>query len=370
MNQFNKLCTYLDKLGIPYEKYTFNKDKFFKGLTSVSVPYKDDNGYEARIQADKSITVRKETHGIKDYVVANLYYIELEDGFVDPNDCSPKKELFVMDAWEAARYIGAEYFGKDPEDIEPMLESKSKKKCSMQKKMESLGKKNERSVRHFTNRIESLAEQEFVDMAAIGEYMLTAFSEDKIEQAYDWMERDEMIPTEDALEENGIEFSDTDTRKYTNRIIDLVDMEYLTYKEIGEYLLRAFSEDDIEKLYGWLEQDEMIPSEEELRDEYEVEFDYDGELVSAEKEEACKKEATEWRDFSLKELKDWARDPNIEDISDYTFSKAKALKDLHRIEVIGVSTGTYGINGGAFEDENGNKYVSTKRGSALSYLVG
>lgn len=154
----------------------------------------------------------------------------------------------------------------------------------MQKKMESLGKKNERSVRHFTNRIESLAEQEFVDMAAIGEYMLTAFSEDKIEQAYDWMERDEMIPSEDELEENGIEFSDTDTRKYTNRIIDLVDMEYLTYKEIGEYLLRAFSEDDIEKLYGWLEQDEMIPSEEELRDEYEVEFDYDGDLVGVENE--------------------------------------------------------------------------------------
>lgn len=219
MNQFNQLCKYLDKLGIPYEKYTFNTDRVFKGLTGVSVPYKDDNGYEARIQADKSITVRKETHGIKDYVVANLYYIEFEDGFVDPNDCSPKKELFVMDAWEAARYIGAEYFGKDPEDIEPMLESKSNKKCSMQKKMESLGKKNERSVRHFTNRIESLAEQEFVDMAAI-----------------------------------------------------------------GEYLLRAFSEDDIEKLYGWLEQDEMIPSEEELRDEYEVEFDYDGDLVGVENE--------------------------------------------------------------------------------------
>lgn len=240
------------------------------------------------------------------------------------------------------------------------------KKCSMQKKMESLGKKNERSVRHYTNRIESLAEQEFVDMAAIGEYMLTAFSEDQIEQAYNWMERDEMIPTEDEYPE----YDDSNVRKYTNRLIQLVEEGFLEYDYIGEYLLRAFSEDDIEKLYGWLEQDEMIPSEEELRDEYEVEFNYDGELVSAEKEEACKKEATEWRDFSLKELKDWARDPNIEDISDYTFSKAKALKDSHRIEVIGVSTGTYGINGGAFEDENGNKYVSTKRGSALSYLVG
>lgn len=231
------------------------------------------------------------------------------------------------------------------------------KKCSMQKKMEALGKKNERSVRHFTNRIESLAEQEFVDMAAIGEYMLTAFSEDQIEQAYDWMERDEMIPTEDDLEENGIEFSDTDTRKYTNRIIDLVDMEYLTYKEIGEYLLRAFSEDDIEKLYGWLEQDEMIPSEEELRDEYELEFNYDGELVSVEADESCKKneESTtfyrlNWYDAATES------DVDKEDFYEESEQEVRKIADIYQKDLKpGISIEIYKMS----EDEQGYRTMDT-----------
>lgn len=240
------------------------------------------------------------------------------------------------------------------------------KKCSMQKKMESLGKKNERSVRHFTNRIESLAEQEFVDMAAIGEYMLTAFSEDQIEQAYDWMECDEMIPTEDDLEENGIEFSDTNTRKYTNRIIDLVDMEYLTYNEIGEYLLRAFSEDDIEKLYGWLKQDEMIPSEEELRDMYDLEFDYDGELVSAEKEESCKKNEDSTTFYKLNWY-DAATDSTVDRESFYEESEQEVRKiaDIYQKDLKpGVSIEIYKMT----KDEHGYETGATLIGTL--YAIG
>lgn len=90
-----------------------------------------------------------------------------------------------------------------------------KPKASMQKKLESLrrGKKSERSVREYsvrqyTNRIHSLVEMDYLTMEAVAEFFLRAFSEDDIKEAYGWMKRDELIPTESVLAEDGLTFND------------------------------------------------------------------------------------------------------------------------------------------------------------------
>ena len=81
------------------------------------------------------------------------------------------------------------------------------KKCSMQKKIESL-KKNEDSARPYMNRLYCLVEQGYLDWAAIGEYLARGLSEDMVEKAYGWMKQDELIPTDDALEEDGLEWDE------------------------------------------------------------------------------------------------------------------------------------------------------------------
>lgn len=69
-----------------------------------------------------------------------------------------------------------------------------------------------------------------------------------------------------------------------------------------------------------------------------------------------------------KELKDMARYGEAEDIT--TISDAEA-KELHKkgIETVGVSRGTYGMNGALLRDKDGNKYVITARSSNLFYFV-
>lgn len=64
------------------------------------------------------------------------------------------------------------------------------------------------------------------------------------------------------------------------RLWSFIDAGFITTEEIGDYLLRALSVDTLEKVYEWLERDEMIPSEETLADEHQLKFDDDGELVS------------------------------------------------------------------------------------------
>lgn len=64
------------------------------------------------------------------------------------------------------------------------------------------------------------------------------------------------------------------------RLWSLIDHEFLTTADLGDYLLRSLSVDTLEKVYGWLKQDEMIPSEDTLADEYQLRFDDDGNLVS------------------------------------------------------------------------------------------
>lgn len=81
------------------------------------------------------------------------------------------------------------------------------KKCSMQKKIESL-KKNEDSARPYMNRLYCLVEQGYIDWATIGEYLARGLSEDMVEKAYGWMKQDELIPTDDALEGDGLEWDE------------------------------------------------------------------------------------------------------------------------------------------------------------------
>ena len=85
-----------------------------------------------------------------------------------------------------------------------------KPKASMQKRLESLrrGKKNEGSAREYTSRIETLVDYEYLTMEDVAEFLLRAFSEDDIRQAYAWMEQDELIPSEAALADEGLMFND------------------------------------------------------------------------------------------------------------------------------------------------------------------
>lgn len=64
-----------------------------------------------------------------------------------------------------------------------------------------------------------------------------------------------------------------------DRLWSLVDNGFITNEEIGEYLLRALSVDTLEKVYEWLKQDEMIPTEDQLADEHQLKFNDAGELV-------------------------------------------------------------------------------------------
>ena len=69
-----------------------------------------------------------------------------------------------------------------------------------------------------------------------------------------------------------------------------------------------------------------------------------------------------------KELKDMARYGEAEDITMISDAEAKELKKKG-IETVGVSRGTYGMNGALLRDREGNKYVITARSSNLFYFV-
>lgn len=74
-------------------------------------------------------------------------------------------------------------------------------------------------------------------------------------------------------------------RQYTDRIFSLVAMGYLTMEDVGEFLLRAFSEDTIKQAYKWMEQDELIPTESALAEDAQLMFNDDGDLVSIDSDE-------------------------------------------------------------------------------------
>lgn len=69
-----------------------------------------------------------------------------------------------------------------------------------------------------------------------------------------------------------------------------------------------------------------------------------------------------------KELKDMARFGQAEDITTISDVEAKELKKKG-IETVGISRGTYGMNGALLRDNEGKKYVITARSSNLFYFV-
>ena len=104
-NQFGKLLSYLAKMGV---EHTF-EDK------CGTIVYTDDVN-------EKTATYTKEvTLGANHVTTAR--YIPALDGFVDPSDDTNggKYNLFVMDAWETARWLGSMYFNEDEENTEKRM---------------------------------------------------------------------------------------------------------------------------------------------------------------------------------------------------------------------------------------------------------
>lgn len=74
-------------------------------------------------------------------------------------------------------------------------------------------------------------------------------------------------------------------RNVRERLWSLIDGGFITTDELGDYLMRALSEDTLQKVYGWLKQDEIIPNEDTLETEHKLKFDDKGNLVTVEEEE-------------------------------------------------------------------------------------
>lgn len=135
---------------------------------------------------------------------------ELEE-FVDYEDWDEIAEFLIGLAEDRCQEW---YDDHKDERLNKSRGKKSKKesrtKASMQKRLESLrrGKKNEGSAREYTSRIETLVDYEYLTMEDVAEFLLRAFSEDDIRQAYGWMEQDELIPSESQLADDGLKFND------------------------------------------------------------------------------------------------------------------------------------------------------------------
>lgn len=75
--------------------------------------------------------------------------------------------------------------------------------------------------------------------------------------------------------------------------------------------------------------------------------------------------------YKQKELKEFIRMGIAEDITKLSNESIKEIKDNEKgLENIGLSIGTYGMNGGLFKGyESGKLYVITSRNSNLFYLA-
>lgn len=165
----------------------------------MGVPYKvtDKNGELKYVDASNGESTATYTKEVEVDVLNVVYYIPDLEGFVDPTDDTSggDNDLFVMDAWETARYMGSLYFDEDPEETEKRLnESKAgnamkKFNCSMQKKIESFKKSEKRTV---TTSYDVYKYDELSDEA-----------KEKVKQMFlDWRREDSNIFTEDC--ENSI----------------------------------------------------------------------------------------------------------------------------------------------------------------------
>ena len=57
------------------------------------------------------------------------------------------------------------------------------------------------------------------------------------------------------------------------------------------------------------------------------------------------------------------------DITYMNFEDCQSFVDAHKLTTLNVSTGTYGMNGALFQDEDGKLYAITSRTSTLFQMV-
>lgn len=73
--------------------------------------------------------------------------------------------------------------------------------------------------------------------------------------------------------------------------------------------------------------------------------------------------------MTQKELKRLVALGTAEDITYLSFDACSDLMNAHSFTTLNVSTGTYGMNGALFRDENGKLYAITSRTSTLFQMV-
>lgn len=83
---------------------------------------------------------------------------------------------------------------------------------------------------------------------------------------------------------------------------------------------------------------------------------------------AAESKKSESLSLKQKELKDMVRYGEAEDITTISDAEAKELRKKG-VELVGVSRGTYGMNGALLRDNDGKKYAITARSSNLFYFV-
>ena len=71
------------------------------------------------------------------------------------------------------------------------------------------------------------------------------------------------------------------------------------------------------------------------------------------------------RKYTQRELKALAREGYAQDITQYSFEDMRDFLHSRSLDRVGVSRGTYGMNGGLLQDVNtGEQFVITARNSA------
>lgn len=139
----------------------------------------------------------------------------------------------------------------------------------------------------------------------------------------------------------------SDLYEFTEKVRDIVK-DLLPGQEISD---SDISDDRCEDYFtgGWDAEDAANEIADELRD-------------------SSESKKSESLTLKQKELKDMARFGQAEDITTISDEEAQALRKKG-IETIGVSRGTYGMNGALLRDNEGKKYVITARSSNLFYFV-
>ena len=102
-----------------------------------------------------------------------------------------------------------------------------------------------------------------------------------------------------------------------------------------------------------------------VKDDYGSNLPKDVKVVNITADESKKSESLT---LKQKELKDMVRSGKAEDITTLPDEEAKELRKKG-IETVGVSRGTYGMNGALLRDKDGNLYAITARSTNLFYFV-